>query len=341
MTTERRKSEHLRIGLEEDVQFRGLTTGLERYRFVHQALPELNLDEVEVSTTLLGKRLELPILISAMTGGTEAARRINHNLAAGAQAVRAGMAVGSQRAALEEPDLASTYQVREQAPDILLLANLGAAQLNYGYGPEECRRAVEMVQADGLILHLNPLQECIQEGGDTRFRGLLVRIAQVCAELDVPVVVKEVSWGLSAQVAARLVEAGVAALDVAGAGGTSWADIEARRARQEATRQLAETFASWGIPTAESILQVRSVAPRVPLIASGGLRSGLDGAKALALGADAFGMATPFLRAADRSAEAVVEVFESIARELRVAMFCAGLPDLRALKGTDRLVRES
>lgn len=340
MTTERRKADHLRIGLQEDVQFKGLTNGLERYRFVHQALPELDYDAIDLSTTLLGHPLRVPILISAMTGGTQAALRINRHLAAGAQAAGAAMGVGSQRAAVEDPALAGTYRVRDVAPDILLLANLGAVQLNYGYGLEECRRAVEMIEADALILHLNPLQECVQEGGDTDFSRLADRIATICAGLEAPVVVKEVGWGISEETARLLVQAGVAAIDVAGSGGTSWAEVEARRAESQITQQLAATFAEWGLPTAESLRMVRRVAPGIPLIASGGMRNGLEGAKALALGADAFGLATPFLRAADQGVEAVSQVFERIVRELRTAMFCSGLPDLAALKGTDRLVRE-
>lgn len=340
MTTEQRKADHLRIGLEEDVQFHALTAGFERYRFLHQALPELELEAIDLSTSLLGRRLRLPVLIAAMTGGTEAARRINRHLASGAQAVGAAMAVGSQRAAIEEPGLAHTYQVREVAPDILLLGNLGAVQLNYGYGLDECRRAVEMIGADGLILHLNALQECIQPGGDTNFSRLADRIAEVCAQLETPVVVKEVSWGVSEETARLLIEAGVAAIDVAGAGGTSWAEVEARRSDDPVTRHLAQTFAGWGIPTVESVRMVRRVSPDIPLIASGGMRNGLEGAKAIALGADAFGLATPFLRAADQGPEAVVEVFERLARELRVAMFCTGTADLATLKGTPRLVRE-
>ncbi len=213
-----RKSEHLRILLKEDVRFRNLTTGLERYHFVHQALPEINRDRVDLSTTLLGKHLSAPVIISSMTGGTEEAETINKNLAMAAQIHGLGMGVGSQRTALEEPSLSHTYQVRDVAPDILLLANLGAVQLNYGYGIEHCQRAVEMIEADGLILHLNPLQEALQPEGNTDFSGLLAKIEEVCRGLSVPVIVKEVGWGISEDVARKLADAGVAAIDVAGAG---------------------------------------------------------------------------------------------------------------------------
>lgn len=334
---ERRKADHIRINLEEDVQFPRLTTGLERYRFIHQALPELNLDEIDLSTTLLGKRLQAPLLISSMTGGTETARTINRNLAQAAQAAGIAMGLGSQRAAIENPELASTYQVRDLAPDILLFANLGAVQLNYGYGVDHCRRAVEMVEADALILHLNPLQEAVQPGGDGNWKGLLRRIEAVCRALPVPVVVKEVGWGLSERVARQLAEAGVAALDVAGAGGTSWSEVEARRAPTELHRRVASAFADWGLPTAETLLMARQGAPNLPIIASGGLRDGVDVAKCIALGAAAAGMAGPFLKAAAVSTEAVSEAITEITRVLRIAMFCAGAGSIPELQATPLL----
>ena len=334
---ERRKADHIRINLEEDVQFPRLTTGLERYRFIHQALPELNLDEIDLTTTLLGKRLRAPLLISSMTGGTEMARTINRNLAQAAQAAGIAMGLGSQRAAIENPALASTYQVRDLAPDILLFANLGAVQLNYGYGVDQCRRAVEMVEADALILHLNALQEAVQPGGDGNWKGLLRRIEAVCRALPVPVVVKEVGWGLSERVARQLAEAGVAALDVAGAGGTSWSEVEARRAPTELHRRVASAFADWGLPTAETLLMARRGAPNLPIIASGGLRDGIDVAKCIALGAAAAGMAGPFLKAAAVSTEAVSEAITEITRVLRIAMFCAGAGSIPELQATPLL----
>ena len=328
----RRKSEHLRISLEEDVRFRGLTTGLEKYRFIHRALPEISRDEIELATTLLGKELRAPLLISSMTGGTEEAAEINRNLARAAQAYGLGMGVGSQRAALEEPSLAYTYRVRDVAPDILLLANLGAVQLNYGYSIVECRRAVEMIGADALILHLNPLQEALQPEGNTDFAGLLAKIEALCRSLEVPVVVKEVGWGISEEVARLLAEAGVAAIDVAGAGGTSWSEVEMRRAGSESARRIAESFADWGIPTAESVQMARRGAPRTTIIASGGIRTGVDVAKAIALGADAAGMASPLLKPATVSAEAVGERIREALEELRTAMFCVGARSIQELK---------
>ncbi|MGC8782633.1 MAG: alpha-hydroxy-acid oxidizing protein, partial [Anaerolineae bacterium] len=219
MTHERRKADHIRINLEEDVRFPNLTTGFERYRLVHQALPELDLNAVDTSVSLLGRRLQVPLLISSMTGGTPAAATINRHLAQAAQARGVAMGLGSQRAGLEQAETAFTFRVRDVAPDILLFANLGAVQLNRGYGLDHCRRAMEMIGADALILHLNPLQEALQADGDWDWRGLLGKIEAVCRGLAAPVVVKEVGWGIGEKVARWLAEAGVAAIDVAGAGG--------------------------------------------------------------------------------------------------------------------------
>lgn len=333
-----RKADHIRINLEEDVQFPRLTTGLERYRFVHDALPELDLDAVDTRSTLLGKVLQTPLLISSMTGGTEQAERINRNLATAAQARGIAMGLGSQRTGLEVAATAASFQVRREAPDILLLANLGAVQLNKGYGVEHCRRAVDMIEADALILHLNPLQEVLQADGDWHWAGLLGKIEQVCRQIGVPVVVKEVGWGISGALAARLADAGVAAIDVAGAGGTSWSQVEYYRAPEDRLRRLALAFADWGIPTADSLVAVGQAAPHLPRLASGGIRSGIDVAKCLALGASAAGLAGPFLKAAVISAEAVIDTIDDLADELRIAMFCAGAGDLAALRAPGRLV---
>lgn len=329
-----RKDDHIRINLQEDVSFDHLTTGLERYRFLHQALPELNLEDVDTTTTFLGHRLAFPLLIASMTGGTPTAGRLNQILAEGAQAAGLGMGLGSMRAALAHPEVAPTFQVRRYAPDILLLANLGAIQLNYGYGPDECRRAVELVEADGLILHLNALQEALQPEGQGRFAGLLPRIEAVCRALTVPVIVKEVGWGLSEQVTRQLVAAGVAALDVAGAGGTSWSQVEMYRATDPVQREVAAAFRDWGIPTAETIRQVRQVTSTLPLIASGGLHDGVELATALALGADVGSMAGPLLRAAAESPEALRDRLEIIRRQFRVTMFAAGAGDIMTLHRT-------
>lgn len=330
--TASRKAEHIRINLEEDVRAKGVDAGLDRLRFPHDALPELDLGAVDTSVTFLGRRLRAPILVSCMTGGVEQGREINRRLAAAAQAAGCAIGVGSQRAAVERPELARSFQVRDVAPDVLLLANLGAVQLNYGYGPEECRRAVEMIGADALVLHLNPLQEALQPEGNTDFAGLLTKIERVCRALDTPVIAKEVGWGISAPVARRLLEAGVAAIDVAGAGGTSWSEVERFRAPTALLRRVSGTFAGWGIPTAACVASVRAVAPDVPLIASGGLRTGLDAAKAIALGANIAGFAGPLLRAAASSEEAAHEMLAALCIELRITMFSVGAADLDGLR---------
>jgi len=319
----KRKLEQLRVCLDEDVRSM-TTTGLERYRLLHQALPEMALEEVDTGTTFLGRRLRAPLLISAMTGGAALAKEVNQRLAAAAQELGLAMCLGSQRAAIADPALLATYQVRQVAPDILLFANLGAVQLNYGYGVRECLRAVEGVGADALVLHLNPLQEALQPEGNTNFAGLLGKIAQVCRALPVPVIVKEVGWGISAAIAEALYQAGVAALDLAGAGGTSWSEVERYRSATPAEAEVAEAFADWGIPTAEALVAIRQACPRLPLIASGGIKDGGEIAKCLALGANLAGIAQPLLRPAMDSPEAVSGQLRIILRQLRVAMFCAG-----------------
>ncbi len=331
--TSDRKSDHIRINLDEDVRS-GLTTGLERYAFIHEALPELRLEEVDTSLPLFEHTLSAPLLISSMTGGTQEANRINRRLAQAAQETGIAMGVGSQRAALEDASLQDTYRLRETAPDIPLFANLGAVQLNYGMGPEDCQKAVDMLQADGLILHLNPLQEAVQPEGDTDFANLAAKIKEVCRSLPVPVIVKEVGWGLSERTARLLVESGVSALDVAGAGGTSWSEVEMHRAETPRQRELAASFIEWGIPTADTLLMVKKVAPDLPIIASGGLRTGIDIAKCIALGAALGGMASPFLKAADISTERTIQVIRTISREIQVAMFATGAADLTQLQHT-------
>jgi isopentenyl-diphosphate delta-isomerase len=338
---EQRKSDHIRINLEEDVNFRQLTTGLEDYHFLHQALPEINLAEVDTSVSFLGKKLKSPLLISSMTGGTERAQMINRTLAEAAEVSGIAMGVGSQRVAIEDLSLADTFQVRPIAPTTVLLANLGVVQLNYGYTVEHCQRAVDMIEADGLILHFNALQEAVQPEGDTNFSGLLIKIEQICKTLSVPVIAKEVGWGFSEDTARRLVEAGIAAIDVAGAGGTSWSQVEMYRARSEARRRIAATFVDWGIPTVEALLAVKRASPTTPIIASGGLRSGLDLAKCIALGATLGGMAGPFLKAAVKSLTAVLEEIEITRTELQIAMFAIGAGSMAALQGTDRLIRRT
>lgn len=325
-----RKLDHVRINLEEDVSS-AASSGLERFRLSHRALPEIDLDAVTTGVTVLGRDLGAPLLISSMTGGAAGLARLNQRLAEAAQHWRIAIGVGSQRAAIEARAAEASFRVRDTAPDCLLLANLGAVQLNYGYGIDECRRAVDGIRADALILHLNPLQEAVQPEGDTRFAGLTERIGEIVRGLDVPVVVKEVGWGIGAEDARRLVEVGVAAIDVAGAGGTSWTEVERHRATDARGRAVAAAFRGWGIPTAESLVRVSAAAPTIPIFASGGMRDGVDAAKALALGAALVGIAGPLLRAAESGETALDDALHVLVRTLRIAMFAVGAVDVAAL----------
>jgi isopentenyl-diphosphate Delta-isomerase len=334
-----RKADHIRINLEENVRS-GQTNGLENYRFIHRALPEVNLDEIDLSSELFGRRLSAPILISSMTGGTKQAALINRILAEAAQIKKIALGIGSQRAAIEHAELAETFHVRQFAPDVLLFANLGAIQLNYGYTEQHCQRAVDMIQADALILHLNAIQEALQPEGDTRFGGLANKIERVCKSLSVPVIAKEVGWGFSEEDIKLLANSGISAIDVAGAGGTSWSQVEMHRAQNERQAKLASTFIDWGIPTAEAIQNVRRSAPHLRIIASGGIRSGVDIAKCLALGSCLGGMASPFLKAAVQSIEKTVETIEDLQREIQICMFGTGASNLANLK-IDKLQRLS
>ena len=296
------------------------------------ALPEVDMERVDLSVSFLGKRLALPLLIGSMTGGTEEARTINRRLAEAAHRTGIGMGLGSQRILLDRPELAATFDVRDVAPEILLIANVGAVQLNEGLQPEAIRHLADTVRADAVVFHLNAAQEAIQPEGDTRFAGLTERLRSVIPAVGLPVGVKEVGSGFSARTALVLANLPLAWIETAGQGGTSWTRIEGLRAPTIAGRTLGERFADWGIHTVTSLLHVRQAAPSIPTVASGGLRSGLDAAKALALGSNACAMALPMLKAAARSTEAVVEVIEQFERELRVAMFLVGAPSIEALR---------
>jgi isopentenyl-diphosphate Delta-isomerase len=329
--TEARKARHLDICLGDDVQS-ALPAGWSDVRLRHEALPELALDDVETATSFLGFRLRAPLLISSMTGGTQRARTINRRLAAAAEAAGVAIGLGSGRALIEDRALLPTFAVRDLAPHVTLFGNLGAVQLNYGVTIDQIRRFLDDLGADGLFLHLNPLQEALQANGDTDFRGLVAKIALVCRALDVPVIAKSVGSAIAPATAARLLEAGVAAIDVAGAGGTSWARVEGKRTGDPRREALAETFAGWGTPTATAVAAVRRTLPEVPLIASGGVRSGVDVARAIALGADLCGLALPFLEAAERSAEAVDALLADLIAGLRIAMFATGSATPAALR---------
>ncbi len=328
-----RKADHIRINLDENVNFQ-ISAGFEKFRFMHRALPETNLDEIDLKQSLFKRQLNIPLLISSMTGGTEQAAKINQILAEAAEDAGVAMGVGSQRAALEKPERADSFKVRQYAPNILLFANLGGVQLNYGFSVNDCQHAVEMIEADALILHFNALQEAVQPEGDTRFAGLLKKIEEVCRVLTVPVIAKEVGWGFSEIDVKNLVNCGIQAIDVAGAGGTSWSQVEKFRATTKFQADLAAAFLDWGIPTTEAIQIAHSSAPNIPIFASGGLRTGIDIAKSIALGACVGGMAGPFLKAAAQSPEKIREKINLIAQELKVAMFVTGAANLIGLRHT-------
>ena len=323
-----RKAEHLQLAEQREMQAR--QNYFHSYAFEHRALPEIDLAEVDASVSFLGKRLEAPLLISCMTGGTGKAESVNRNLARAAERAGIAVGVGSQRKALETPEQEHTFQVRDEVPTMPLLGNLGAVQLNDGYGLAECEAAVEMIDADALAFHLNPLQEAIQPEGDRDFSTLLPKMGEVAEQLSVPIIAKEIGCGISGAVARELGEHGIDIIDTAGQGGTSWARIEAQRADDV---DLGDLFADWGLPTPLAIQQVSEV-PGTTVIGSGGVRSGVDVAKALALGADLVGMASPFLKAAVESEEAVMNKIERTVRELRIAMFCVGARSISELQHT-------
>ena len=329
--TEQRKRAHIETVLKEDVGAKGVTTGFERFFFDHAALPELDFARIDLSTTVFGRKLSAPFLISSMTGGTAVGADINRNLAEAAQELGVAMGLGSQRAAIERPDLVATYRVRRVAPDVLLFANLGAVQLNYGYGIDEVRRAIDMIEADALFLHLNPLQEAVQPGGNRNWDGLLARIEAVVRKAGVPVVAKEIGNGIDAATAKRLAGCGVAAIDVAGAGGTSWSEVEAHRQTNPLARRVAHDFAGWGIPTALALIEVARAVPHLPVFASGGIRTGIDAAKAIRFGASLVGSAAPMLGTAVETSRAVRDHLQALIDGLRIAAFCTGSRDLASL----------
>lgn len=334
---EQRKSEHIQITLHEKVTGESISTGLESLSFIHNALPEIAFDEISIETTFLDFACNTPFLISSMTGGTALAETINRNLAIAAEEQGWALALGSTRALLDSDGHASSFLMRKYAPSVPIIANLGAVQFNYGYSVEECRKIIGMTEADMLVLHLNSIQEVIQENGDTNFKGLLTKIEQLCSTLEVPVGVKEVGWGIDGETAKKLLEAGVAFIDVAGAGGTSWSQVEKFRAKDPIRRIAAEAFSEWGIPTVESIRMVREKIGNHPLIASGGMRTGLDAAKSIALGADLVGFGRSILKEATQSTEDVLEVMQIREMELRMSMFGIGAQTIGELKDTPRL----
>jgi isopentenyl-diphosphate delta-isomerase len=328
----RRKRDHIDIVL-SGVARHSAPAGFDDVHFMHDALPEVDFGTIDLSTDFLGRRLKLPFLASSMTGGPDVAERINRAIAEAAQAMGFAMGVGSQRISLTTNDRHGLGpELRKIAPDVPIYGNLGAVQLVNGMGIEEARRAIDALDADALILHLNPLQEALQEGGDRNWAGVEAAIEKLCRALAVPVIAKEVGSGISGAVARRLVACGVAAIDVAGAGGTSWAAVEGSRAASPEAQSLADIFRNWGMPTAACLIDVREACPTIPLIASGGIRHGLDAAKAIRLGASLAGQAASLLRPAMEGTDAVIAHVEAFASALRITCLATGCRDVAALK---------
>jgi len=337
---ERRKQRHIRLSLEENVQA-DIGTGFEDVRLIHRALPEIDLEDVKTETELFGKRLAYPLLISAITGGTERAKEINSVLASAAEEFGVGIGVGSQRIAIEDPSVEHTFRiVRERAPSSFVMGNIGCPQLSLGWGVEEAKRCVDMIDADALAIHMNPLQEAVQVRGETRYRGVLNKIEEVALGLGSPVVMKETGCGIAFEDAVKLEGAGVAGLELSGTGGTSWAAVEHHIAREEGKQDqeaLGQALWNWGVPTAVSLVET-SQSTKLKIIASGGMRTGLDMAKAIALGADAVGIARPFLLKAVEGPDALREHLENILLEFRTAMFLVGAESIDELRRVPVLV---
>jgi isopentenyl-diphosphate Delta-isomerase len=329
-----RKKEGIDIPLQKNVQAKTTSTYLEYVRLVHNALPELDYDDIDTSMTFLGKRFSAPIIIDSMTGGTDEATVINGRLGELAEKYGFGMGLGSQRAGLKSEQLAATYSIaRKNAPNAFLIANIGGAQLSKGFTVDEAKKIVKMIGANALVVHLNPLQELVQPEGEPRYKGVLAQISELAKTIDVPLIVKEVGAGISKEVAIKLEIANVSAINIAGAGGTSWAGVEKLRAeslKDDLKKHLGEMFWDWGIPTAASLIEVRR-AVKLPLIASGGLRNGLEVAKCIALGASMAAMAYPFLQTAAQSRESLFAFADTILAELKSTMFLVGAKNIAAL----------
>ncbi len=328
-----KKEDHIQICLDPASQIG--TAGWEKYRFVHQALPDVAFDAIDTSCEFLGRHCDLPLMISGMTGGSETAAMINQHIALACETARIPFGVGSMRIAIEQPQTASSFQVRAYAPNVPILANLGLVQLNYGFELDECKRAVELIEADAMMFHLNPIQEAISQDGNTDFTGLMPKLEKIIRHLGVPVLVKEVGFGISAKVAQELRDVGVRTIDIAGWGGTNWAYVEGRRTGNS----LGAVFSTWGIPTSDAVRDCSKIVG-LSVIAGGGMRSGVDMAKAMALGASMSSIAQPVLAAALQSPEAVLAVIDRYLSELKAAMFALGAGTLQALQAASIEVRE-
>jgi isopentenyl-diphosphate delta-isomerase len=339
--TENRKAEHIRICLNEKAQARKATAGFEDVQFIHRALPEVDKEKIDVSTTVFGHKFSAPLIVGAMTGGTAEATPINAAIAEAVEKLQLGMGVGSQRAAIENSKLEKTFAIaRKKAPTAFLIANIGGVQLIHGYGLKEVKKAVKMIEADAVAIHLNALHEAVQPEGQTNFKGVLAKIGEIAGELDKPVIVKETGAGIAAEEARKLEKAGVKAIDVGGTGGTSFAAVEYYRAKgQENSIQhfLGDAFWDWGIPTVVSLAETTQTV-RVPVIASGGVRTGMDIAKALALNASLASVSQPALQAAVKGAKDTEKMLSLLIEELRNVMFLVGAEKVENLAKTPIVV---
>jgi isopentenyl-diphosphate delta-isomerase len=333
--TRKRKADHIRISLNRKVQARNVTAGFEDVYFIHRALPEIDKQKIDLSTTVFGHKFAAPLIAGAITGGTQEATKINATIAEAVEELGLGMGIGSQRAAIEDKKLEKTFSVaRKKAPTAFLIANIGGAQLIDGYGLREVKKAVEMIEADAIAIHLNALQETAQPEGQTNFEGILEKISEIADELDTPVIAKETGAGIAAEEAKKLEAAGVKGTDVSGAGGTSFAAVEYYRARGQWNsfqRRLGEVFWDWGIPTVVSIVEV-SQTVSVPVIASGGIRNGVDVAKALALGASLASFSQPILQAAVKGVKETCDTLSLLINEFKNAMFLVGADTVQDLQ---------
>ncbi|MDH5690551.1 MAG: type 2 isopentenyl-diphosphate Delta-isomerase [Candidatus Bathyarchaeota archaeon] len=332
--TRKRKADHIRISLNQNVQARNTTTGFEDIHFIHKALPEIDKQKIDLSTTVFNHKFAAPLIVGAITGGTPEATKINATIAEAVEELGLGMGVGSQRAAIEDKKLQKTFAIaRRKAPTAFLIANIGGVQLVNGYGVKEVKKAIEMIQADAIAIHLNPLQEAIQPEGQTNFQGVLKKIGEIARELDNPVIVKETGAGIASEEAKKLEDAGVDGIDVSGAGGTSFAAVEYYRAKKRGNsfqRRLGDVFWDWGIPTAVSVVEVAQTV-RIPVIASGGIRDGVDMARALALGASLASLSQPVLQAVVTGVKETKRVLSLLIEELRNAMFLVGADSIQKL----------
>lgn len=337
--TQNRKIDHLKIATSDKSQVGN--AGFGNYQFIHNALPEINFNKIDTSTIFLGKKVDLPLFISCMTGGIVEGKKLNKNLAKAAQKFNIAIGIGSQRVAIENPEFKELYGIRNFAPSVPIMANVGLVQLNYGFGVKDFQKCVEMIGANALVVHINPIQEIIQPEGNRNWRGLLTKLSKVVEKLSVPVIAKEVGFGLSEDVVRRLYKVGVRYFDTAGWGGTNWALVEGLRGK--ADRNLGELFSQWGIPTAESIKMCANFKnslsskkrKEVVILGSGGVRNGIDIAKAMVLGSDMVGIASPFAKAAMKSALEVERLIERYVMELKTTMFGVGVSDVEQLENAD------